>query len=115
MRGRTRSATASLAVLTLLAYILAVVAHVTAEIAAPQQLEKALATAASGGGSNQDPPRGGLTDLHCHGCLSASMPTPMRIVSISTSRTLSIWPPFCGIRPGLTVGVDPPPPRATLS
>jgi hypothetical protein len=43
------------------------------------------------------------------------MPTPMRIVSISTSRTLPVWPPFCDIGPGLTVGVDPPPPRAVLS
>ena len=115
MKGRSRSATASRAVLTVLAYLLSMVGHVTAGNAAPHQLEKASATAASGGASNQDPQRGGVTDHHCHGCLSASMPTPTCIASISTSRTLPIWPPFCGIRPGLAVGVDPPPPRAFLS
>lgn len=114
MRGRSRSAT-TLAVLTLLAHILAMVIHVTVENAAVQQFENASATAAIGGTSNQDPQPGGVTVRHCHGCLSASMPTPMRIVSISTSRTLPVWPPFCDIGPGLTVGVDPPPPRAVLS
>lgn len=114
MRERSRSATA-LAVLTMLAHIVAMVAHVTVENAASRQFENASVTAAIGGASNQDPQPGGVTDRHCHGCLSASMPTSMRIVSISTSRTLPIWPPFCGIRPGLTVGVDPPPPRAVLS
>ena len=114
MRERSRFATA-LAVLTMLSHILAMVAHVTSENAASRQFENASTTAAIGGASNHDPQPGGATDRHCPGCLSASMPTPMRIVSISTSRTLPNWPPFCGIRPGLTVGVDPPLPRVVLS
>jgi hypothetical protein len=98
----------TVAVLSLLAYILTSVVHLTA--AAPQQFEGILAMAATGG-SNEPPQHGGSADLHCHGCIFASLSAPTQIVSTFMSRALPIWPPLCGIRGGLVAGVDPPPPK----
>lgn len=111
MRGRgARSLTATVGILTLLAYIFAAGHHITAEITAPQ-LEGSYAAAVEYDSEGQ-PPRAAAADMHCHECFSVSFSAPALGVVVAILSGQPIRPPLDAIPSGLPAAVDPPPPRS---
>ena len=91
MIGRMRSFRAMAGLLSLLAYIVAAVAHLTADIDAPHP-EAAYGAAASSSDPDAHPQRIAETEKHCHECFSASESKPAQIVAAASLNGRSTWP-----------------------
>ncbi|WP_063994895.1 hypothetical protein [Bradyrhizobium sp.] len=54
--------------------------------------------------------KGSVSDHHCHGCFSVSVPSPA-VAAVAMMPAIEVVPVVEVVRRGLPPGIDPPPPK----
>ena len=108
-RALPRSLRDVMRLLVLGMYLIAGALHGGCNLDVVSSSSKIVFTLVDDGAGHSD--RGALTDHHCHGCFSVSVPTPT-IAAIEVMPTVEMRPALQVARQGLPPGIDPPPPKS---